>query len=102
MLSGEKLFGDIEIRESEAFVTLTYPREISDDAVLIGQHGISIRPLIDDLAFVAIKNGHHSQTGYVLSNNKGILDEIECAGHVLQLHNVLLSYFAKYGSSVKS
>jgi hypothetical protein len=93
-LNGEKFFAEVDLRENEAFVTLTYPWEIKDDAILYGQRDVRIKNLIDNLSFVAIKNGHHSQTGYVLSNDTEILNEIVSTGHVLQLHNVILQYFS--------
>ena len=100
-VNGEKLFGDTEARENEAFVTLTYPKEMFDDAVLLGHEGINMRRVKENLAFVAIKNGHHSQTGYVLSNDSRILNEVETAGHVMQLHNLIMRYFSDYESRVQ-
>lgn len=98
-VNGEKLFGITEPRENEAFVTLTYPKEMTDDAVLLGHQGINIKRVKEHLAFVAIKNGHHSQTGYVLSNDTSILNQVATSGHVLQLHNVMLQHFSDYEGS---
>lgn len=59
---GEPLFGDIDNRGDSLFVTLTYPQEIGEDAmVLVDGTVVRIRPYT---TFVAIKNGMHQAEGF--------------------------------------
>jgi len=60
---GRALFGEIDNRGASLFVTLTYPSEIqSSDAVTFD--GGRIEDLLEQVAFVAIKNGMHSSKGF--------------------------------------
>lgn len=60
---GLPLFGEIEERGAGLFVTLTYPHEVlpTDSAVFDGG---TVPNLLQQLAFVALKNGMHSTQGY--------------------------------------
>lgn len=61
--TGQRLFGEIEMRERGLFATLTYPDEIQPgDAALLG--GRRIESFGKAVAFVAIKNGMHSTRGF--------------------------------------
>jgi hypothetical protein len=62
--AGEKLF-TVDNRGTDLFVMLTYPHEISRGFFFCGSEG----PLWDlsaDVVFVALKNGEHHGTGYVI------------------------------------
>ncbi len=63
----ENLFGMIENRGKSLFVTLTYPNEIKDSNDLYFNNNI-IHKGLEDLTFVAIKNGMHSREGYMFNN----------------------------------
>ena len=63
----ENLFGMIENRGKSLFVTLTYPNEIKDSNDLYFNNDI-IHKGLEDLTFVAIKNGMHSREGYMFNN----------------------------------
>ena len=64
---GEKIFGEIDNRGLDIFVTLTYPNEISSSMSLVYKD-IKIMNFKSEVVFVAIKNGHHDQQGYFLDN----------------------------------
>ena len=90
---GQAIFGEIDLRDKSAFVTLTYAMEVqgSDQVELSGQQ--VIKSFKQHISFVAIKNGHHNGKGFVLSSNKSLLDRIVEKQHVAQLHNLILDYF---------
>lgn len=65
---GERLF-DVDKRNHDLFVTLTYPRDISKGfAVTVG--GKRFDDFNNDVAFVAIKNAHHNGTGYFMDTGQ--------------------------------
>lgn len=68
---GLRLFS-VDNRGQDLFVMLIYPREIGDDFVYRTRHG-EFRNLVDDVAFVAIKNGQHNSIGYFIDTgaNRG-------------------------------
>ena len=63
----ENLFGIIENRGKSLFVTLTYPQELTNKNKLYFNDKV-ISNGIEDLTFVAIKNGMHSKDGYMFNN----------------------------------
>lgn len=64
---GEKIF-EVDNRGSSVFVELVYPNAI-DDTMSITNGSITVGSFKKYLSFVAIKNGEHDGTGYLLSNN---------------------------------
>ena len=58
----------VDNRGTSLFVMLTYPNEIRDNFTLILE-GKKISNFEKDVAFVAIKNGHHNGIGYIASTN---------------------------------
>jgi hypothetical protein len=88
---GLRLFGAIEERDLSAFVTLTYQNEINESSqVLIDGMPVSV---FDHVVFVALKNGMHSQKGYVFQNGC-ISGKLPLDGsHVRELFNLLKKYF---------
>jgi len=66
--NGERIFGEIDDRGSDLFVTLTYDKDIEDDfSLLLGEN--EYKNFKNDVAFVAIKNGHHDAIGYYLDSS---------------------------------
>ena len=66
---GKKLFGLIDNRGAELFVTLTYPSEVTGQAIKLPDgRKMDMAPHV---VFVAIKNGHHHGDGYAYFS-KGI------------------------------
>ncbi len=59
VLDESKLFGHIDIRECELFITMDYPKEINKNHIY---NGIRI---LDEVVFVAIKNGEHNGEGFL-------------------------------------
>ena len=62
-ISITKLFGVIDNRGLSLFVTLTYDQEIKSSTI-VEQNNIKLSLHV---AFVAIKNGHHDERGFIFS-----------------------------------
>tara|TARA_B100001093_G_C26855155_1_gene1027054 strand:+ start:3891 stop:5183 length:1293 start_codon:yes stop_codon:yes gene_type:complete len=62
-------FFEVDNRGKSLFVTLTYHQNISKDDVLTNIDKKLIYPIFKNVSLVALKNGHHNQTGYYLDNN---------------------------------
>ena len=87
----EPLFGEIENRGKELFVTLTYPDEILEADVLKSESA-SLR-MLQEVAFVAIKNGMHQAKGFAFFT-PGIAQFAPKDGdHVKGLYSTILNYF---------
>lgn len=87
----ELLFGEIENRGKELFVTLTYPDEILEADVLKGE-SVLLR-MLQEVAFVAIKNGMHQAKGFAFFT-PGIAQFAPKDGdHVKGLYSTILNYF---------
>ena len=87
----EPLFGEIENRSNELFITLTYPDEIvATDVVKIDSSNLEI---LHEVAFVAIKNGMHQSKGFAFFT-AGIAKLCpEEGSHVKDLYSTVLHYF---------
>ena len=88
---GSKLFGEVDNRGSDLFVVLDYSREITEDTqVLLGDEW---RRLIDDVVFVAVKNGEHNSKGFAFFSPrlKEFAPNENC--HVAGLHSTIWRYF---------
>lgn len=84
-----KLFDEIEIRDKELFVTLTYNKEINKkDYFLDGYKKIDISTQV---SFVAIKNAKHDSKGFLYrsENLKGFFNNI----NIKDIHNLILQFF---------
>ena len=88
---GLRMFGDIEIRGLNAFITLTYPNEITQfTRVIVGGNSVAID---QDVVFVALKNGMHSEKGY-LYLSEGVAGLAPKSGaHVKEIFNTIKRYF---------
>lgn len=87
----EPLFGEIENRGDKLFVTLTYPDEIVlADVVKCGPITLKI---LNDVTFVAIKNGMHQSKGFAFftSNVAKLCPSNE--SHVKELYSTVIKYF---------
>jgi hypothetical protein len=91
----EPLFGEIENRGKELFVTLTYPDEILDTDML-HYKSVSIR-MIQEVAFVAIKNGMHQSKGFAFFTPGIAVFSPENGAHVKSLYSTVLNYFNDKG-----
>lgn len=93
------VFETIDLRGSEIFVTLTYPKEIRIDTLL--RHSAGTIKLSEWVVFVAIKNGAHNPKGYCSFSSGVPIDSIETGDHVSKLFFVVKEYFTrKRGNSV--
>ncbi len=96
----ERLFGEIDCRGNELFVTLTYPNEITLETTFNSRTGS--KRLSDYVVFVAIKNGEHNGTGYCYMSPSVPSDSLMAGGHVSQLFFVVKEYFNRKLSSPRS
>jgi hypothetical protein len=88
---GLPLFDEIEERGTSAFVTLTYPHEITGGTtVLLGQERF---PLLPHVAFVALKNGMHRSEGYAFFTAGVAQYAPGDHEHVKALNGAIMSYF---------
>lgn len=79
----------IDNRGSSLFVELTYPHDIKPGFTIEGMH--HIEDFNNYVSFVAIKNGEHNGTGYVVDTEKRIKGK---RVPLKDLHNYLLEDFA--------
>ena len=87
----EPLFGEIENRGKELFITLTYPDEIVEADVLKSE-SVNLK-MLQEVAFVAIKNGMHQSKGFAFFT-PGIAKLSPVDGsHVKGLYSTVLNYF---------
>lgn len=90
-LNNISMFNEIENRDKELFVTLTYPHEITpNDYIEIDNKYIYLK---DHVVFVAIKNGMHSEKGYVHFSKEIEDAKFQKGSHVKEIHNYILKYF---------
>lgn len=86
------VFGEIDRRGTQVFVTLTYPDEIKLDDTLLLSNGDRLQDFGTMVAFVAIKNGMHSTRGFsFLSPNVPAPSGLDGPCHVARLFDVALS-----------
>ena len=74
--NGDLIFGTVDNRGNDLFVSLTYSNDVSDSfKIFIDTR--EFEGFKNDLNFVAIKNGHHDSLGYYLdtSRNSQVVDE---------------------------
>jgi hypothetical protein len=85
------VFGEIENRGKELFITLTYPDEVlATDTVTIGAASFN---LLNDLAFVAIKNGMHQAKGFAFFTSDIAKLSPKNGSHVKNLYFTVLNFF---------
>ena len=87
----EPLFGEIENRGKELFVILTYPNQILEVDVLKSE-SVSLK-MLQEVAFVAIKNGMHQSKGFAFFTPGIAKLALEDGSHVKGLYSTVLNYF---------
>ncbi|MCI3204937.1 hypothetical protein DBA20_08200 [Pandoraea capi] len=90
---GTPIFGEIDNRGDSLFVTLTYPHEI--DANLRVTLDAKEWPLAPEVAFVAIKNGMHQQTGFSYFSSGVAQYAPADQTHVKELYSTVLRFFER-------
>jgi hypothetical protein len=87
----EPIFGEIEHRGTELFITLTYPKKIlAVDVVVFGSKSFK---LLKEVAFVAIKNGMHQSKGFAFFTPNIAMFAPKDGSHVKQLYNTVRNFF---------
>lgn len=86
------VFGEIDRRGTQVFVTLTYPDEIRPNDTLVRSNGDRLKDFGAMVTFVAIKNGMHSTRGFAfLSPNCQLPSGMSGPCHVAKLFDVTLT-----------
>lgn len=85
------LFGEIDNRGRSLFVTLTYPKEVTDSTSYVFQG--SVNPLKPHVSFVAIKNGMHQAEGFAFFSDGLKCIAPEDGAHVASLGKMIAKYF---------
>ncbi|MDA8524461.1 hypothetical protein N9M29_01360 [Alphaproteobacteria bacterium] len=93
-IDGVALFGQLDKRPNEVFVTMDYPTEILSDTVLDTNEflGTSFK-LAEHVNFVAIKNGEHQGKGFVFIDPRLEGAEFKDGHHVARLYDTIMSQF---------
>ena len=87
-----KIFGEIDERDNSLFVTLTYPNEFKKDDCIVINENKEIT-FLDQVVFVAIKNGMHDSKGYVFCSPNSELKQKSETVHISKLHDLILNNF---------
>ena len=87
----EPLFGEIENRGDKLFVTLTYPDEMAAADILM--HGSIKLEILQEVVFVAIKNGMHQSKGFAFFTPDIAKLCPENDSHVKELYSTVINYF---------
>ena len=93
-IDGFRVFGHLDERTNEVFVTMDYPFEISSDTVLDLNEflGASFN-FAEHVNFVAIKNGEHQGKGFVFIDPRLDGAEFKDGDHVAKLFDTIMSQF---------
>ena len=99
-IEGGALFGQLDKRPNEVFVTMDYPMEISSDTVLDPNSFLDASfKLADHVNFVAIKNGEHQGKGFVFVDPRLEGAEFKDGDHVARLYDTIMSQFPDRNSA---
>jgi hypothetical protein len=99
-IDGAALFGQLDKRPNEVFVTMDYPMEISSNTVLDANGFLDASfKLADHVNFVAIKNGEHQGKGFVFIDPRLEGAEFKDGDHVARLYDTIMSQFPDRNSS---
>lgn len=91
-IKNKNLFGVIEKRNLNLFITLTYPDELEKNDI-VKYNNIELK-LYDETVFVAIKNGKHFEKGYIyvskqMENSPFLKKDM----HIKNVFNLLIEEF---------
>jgi hypothetical protein len=99
-IDGVALFGQLDKRPNEVFVTMDYPMEISSDTVLDANGFLDASfKLAEHVNFVAIKNGEHQGKGFVFIDPRLEGAEFKDGDHVARLYDTIMSQFPDRNSA---
>ena len=95
-IEGRPIFEVVSMGDDDCFVTLNHPFEITKSTKLDTPMGVATN--LDDLfAFVAIKNGHHIDKGWVVRSNALPPFNFSTGSHVCNVFNYIDSLFPSKG-----
>ena len=98
-IHGAALFGQLEKRPNELFVTMNYPFEITSNTALDENEFVNASfRLAEHVNFVAIKNGEHQAKGFVFIDPRLEGAEFRDGDHVARLHDTILNQFPERNS----
>jgi len=86
------IFDEIEERAKSLFITLTYPYEVKRNKMIIINKNTKLN-FLNELVFVAIKNGMHDPKGYVFCLPNLQFEVPKKPVHVSKIYDIILSYF---------
>jgi hypothetical protein len=99
-IEGVALFGQLDKRTNEVFVTMDYPMEISSDTVLDANAFLDASfKFVNHVNFVAIKNGEHQGKGFVFIDPRLEGAEFKDGDHVARLYDTIMSQFPDRNSA---
>ena len=99
-IDGVALFGQLDKRPNEVFVTMDYPMEIPSDTVLDANAFLDASfKIADHVNFVAIKNGEHQGKGFVFVDPRLEGAEFKDGDHVARLYDTIMSQFPDRNSA---
>lgn len=88
------LFGQLDKRPNEVFVTMDYPMEVGPNTLLDKNDLLDASfKLSNHINFVAIKNGEHQSKGFVLIDPRLEGAEFKDGDHVARLYDTIISQF---------
>ena len=98
MSCGTPIFGEIDQRGHELFITLTVASEITENTVVECEG--QVFNLAPHVVFVALKNGEHSGVGTAALLGAGIEKNAPPeGGHVATVNGSILNYFNISGAA---
>ena len=87
----EKIFSEIDSRSKSLFVTLGYSKEIKkNDTIIYNKKKINF---YENVSFVALKNGIHSENGYIYFSENIENNNFQNNLHVKNIYNSIKDYF---------
>lgn len=98
---GQPIFGEIDLRGSSLFVTLSYPKEITAGFKVKAESGQAME-FHDDVAFVAIKNGMHCGRGFCFFRGSVASHAMPQGAHVKSLYDAVLAHFGMVATPAAS
>ena len=96
--NGEKLFGEIEIRDKSIFCSLTFNKEILKTKRFF-YYGKKI-DIYNWVNFVAIKNGIHNKKGYFFIDKVNLKEKFGKKINLCDAREIILNIFDQYYASL--
>ena len=99
-IGGVALFGQLDKRSNEVFVTMDYPFEITSNVSLDANDFLDAPFILaEHVNFVAIKNGEHQGKGFVFIDPRLEGAEFKDGDHVARLYDTIMSQFPDRSSA---